>query len=66
MRFTIEILNSYRAENGFSPVFGLSQRAINQQCKEWEASSAPRRIDMSGGYASTGADHDDYNRQYGN
>lgn len=60
MRYTIEQLNKYRVANGFAPVSGLSQRAINTQCKEWEASEAPRKIDMSGGYDATSADHDGY------
>jgi hypothetical protein len=39
-RYTIEQLNAFRAEAGFSPIANISQRAINTQCREFEAADA--------------------------
>lgn len=38
-KYTIDHLNAFRSADGFDPVFGLSQRAINQQCREFAASN---------------------------
>jgi hypothetical protein len=61
MRYTIEQLNKFREEAGFSRVANLSQRAINQQCREWVEQANAGRVKADGDMTSY-HDHDDYNR----
>jgi hypothetical protein len=37
--YTLAHLNKFRADAGWSPVSGLSQRMINKMCREFEQSA---------------------------